>query len=65
MEQELENRLKAIERKTDAIHISVEKTQKYFLWTIVASVVALFLPIVAAAIIIPLTVVPFLSAYGL
>ncbi|MFA6601344.1 MAG: hypothetical protein WCT02_00560 [Candidatus Paceibacterota bacterium] len=40
--------------------ISVEKTRKYFLWTLVATVIAFILPLLAAAFIIP----SFLSAYS-
>lgn len=63
MDEELEKRLSAIERKTDAIYASVEKTRKYFLWTLIATVVAFVLPIIAAIIMVPLMLGPLLSVY--
>lgn len=63
MEEELKTRLDAQEKKIDAIYASVEKTRKYFLWTLIATVVAFVLPIIAAIIMVPLMLGPLLSVY--
>ena len=38
----------------DKIYISVEKTRKYFLWTMIATIVAFVLPLIVAIIILPM-----------
>jgi len=45
MEQEILERLKSNEEKIDKIYISVEKTRKYFFWTLVATIVVVVLPL--------------------
>ena len=53
MENEILEKLKKVEEKTDKIYISVEKTRKYFLATMIITVVAIVFPILALIIIIP------------
>lgn len=53
MEQELSERLTDMERKIDALYVSVEKLRKYFLWTLVITVVTVVLPIIALLFAIP------------
>ncbi|NTW30612.1 MAG: hypothetical protein HGB34_03890 [Candidatus Moranbacteria bacterium] len=65
MEEELKARLDAQEKKIDAIYVSVEKTRKYFLWTLIATVVAFVLPLLAAIILVPLMLGPLMSAYSI
>lgn len=64
MEEELKSRLDAQEKKMDAIYKSVEKTRKYFLWTLIATLVAFVLPLLAAIIMVPMMLGPLLSAYS-
>jgi len=64
MENGLENRLEALEKKTDAIYASVEKTRKYFLWTLIGSLVAFFLPLLGIGLILP-WFVGMISTYGM
>jgi hypothetical protein len=45
--------------------VSVEKTRKYFLWTLIATVIAFVLPILAAIIMVPLMLGPLMSAYSI
>ena len=59
MDQESSERLTALEAKVDKIFISVEKTRKYFLWTLIASVVLFVVPLIGLAIAIPF----FMSSY--
>ncbi len=65
MDEELKNRLDTLEKKTDAIYVSVEKTQKYFLWTLVATVVMFVLPLLGVVLVLPWFVGTITSAYGL
>lgn len=65
MEEDIKSRLEAIEKKTEAIYVSVEKTRKYFLWTLIATVVAFVLPILAAIFMVPLMLGPLMSAYSI
>lgn len=64
MEQELLNKLEEQEKKIDAIYVSVEKTRKYFQWTLIITVVTIVLPIVAIIILLPWLMNTFTSAYG-
>jgi len=65
MDEEIKNRLDTLEKKTDAIHVSVEKTRKYFLWTLVATVVMFVLPLLGVALILPWLIGTITSAYGI
>ena len=65
MEQDILEKLEAQEKKIDAIYISVEKTRKYFLWTLIITIVVIVLPIAAAAILVPWMLSTLTSAYGL
>ena len=53
MDQETFEKLQDIERKTDALFVSVEKLRKYFLWTLIITIVTVVLPIVALAFVVP------------
>ena len=50
-------RIEALEKKIDAIYVSVEKTRKYIYWTvvgtIVAAVVLVLLPLIGLMFAIP------------
>ena len=65
MEQELLNKLEEQEKKIDAIYVSVEKTRKYFLWTLIVTVVTIVLPIIILIVMIPWLMSTLGSAYGL
>jgi hypothetical protein len=52
-DQELEARFAALSEKIDAVYISVEKTRKYFLATIIVSLVAIVLPLIGLAFALP------------
>lgn len=64
MEQELLNKLEEQEKKIDAIYVSVEKTRKYFQWTLIITVVTIVLPIVVLIIMIPWLMSTLSSVYG-
>ncbi|NTW27177.1 MAG: hypothetical protein HGA36_02540 [Candidatus Moranbacteria bacterium] len=64
----MEELLKKIEEqqvKIDAMYVSVEKLRKYFLWTLVITVVTIALPIVAMMFILPSLISTLSGAYGL
>ena len=50
---DLVKRLVELEAKIDAIYISVEKTRKYFMWTLIISVALFVLPLIGLVIAIP------------
>lgn len=49
----MEERILEIEKKVDAIYVSVEKTRKYFLWTLVLTLLFFFLPLIGLVFAIP------------
>ena len=64
MDQELAARLDAQEKKIDAIHASVEKTRKYFLWTMIGSIVMFVLPLLGLVIAVPWLLSTLSGAYS-
>lgn len=54
MDPNLEHRIQVLEQKIDKMYAAVEKLRKYFLWTLVATVVTIVIPMIAAAIMIPI-----------
>jgi len=46
-------KLAQLEAKIDAIYVSVEKTRKYFQWTLIATVVMFVLPFLGILLLIP------------
>lgn len=40
-------------KKIDAIYASVEKTRKYFLWTLVITLVVIILPLIGMVFVLP------------
>lgn len=60
MDLELQKKIDEQAAKIDAIYVSVEKTRKYFLTIIWITVIAVALPILGLALVIP----SFLSSYG-
>jgi hypothetical protein len=49
----IEQKLAALEQKIDAIYVSVEKTRKYFFWTMIVTIVLFVLPLVGLVFAIP------------
>ncbi|MFZ2252575.1 MAG: hypothetical protein WAW13_00205 [Minisyncoccia bacterium] len=60
---ETSKELERLEEKIDAIYKSVEKTRKYFLTTLIITLVTLLLPIIIAAFLIPMAMSTFGSMY--
>ena len=57
---ELRQKFEALEKKIDATFHSAEKTRKYFLTTMIVTLVALVLPLIGLVFAIP----SFLSVYS-
>ena len=53
MEQNLEQIIQDQQAKIDKIYISVEKTRKYLLWTMIATIAFFVLPLIAMALFLP------------
>jgi hypothetical protein len=60
MDEDIRGQLSEQSAKLDAIYHSVEQTRKYFLWTLVITVVVLVLPLVGLFFMLP----GFLSTYS-
>ena len=60
MEIDYTKRLETIEGKIDAIYVSVEKTRKYFFWTMIVTLVVFILPLIGMMFAIP----AFIKSYS-
>lgn len=60
MDTEIIKKLEAQENKINEIYISVEKTRKYFLWTMIITIAFFVLPLLAMFFAIP----AFLAQYN-
>ncbi len=65
MDPETKAKLEILEQKIDQIYASAEKTRKYFLWTLIITVVMIILPVIALAIVIPIFVNTLSSSLGI
>ena len=63
MDEILLQKFEAQEKKIDAIFVSVEKTRKYFLWTLILSLAFFLLPIIGLLFAVPFFL-STLSTYG-
>jgi len=59
MDEEIKNTIAELNRKIDEIYVSVEKTRKYFFWTMVVTVVVVVVPLIGLMFAIP----SFLNTY--
>ena len=57
---EIRTKLELLEKKIDAIYVSAEKTRKYFLGTMIVTVIAFVLPLIGLLFAIP----TFMSTYS-
>jgi len=65
MEQEILKKIEAQEERLQQIYISVEKTRKYFFWTMIITIITIILPIIALIFVIPWFLGLLTSAYGI
>jgi len=59
MEQETTKKLAELEEKVNKVYESVEKTRKYFLWTMIISVAVIIIPLIIMMFVLP----SFISNY--
>jgi len=59
MEEEILKKIEMQDKKLEEIYRSVEKTRKYFLWTLIVTLALFILPLIGLLLIIP----KFLSIY--
>lgn len=64
MDQEMLKKFEEQEAKIDAIYKSVEKTRKYFLWTLIIAIVTVVFPLIALIAVIPWFLKIITSAYS-
>ncbi|PIU79107.1 MAG: hypothetical protein COS72_01270 [Candidatus Moranbacteria bacterium CG06_land_8_20_14_3_00_43_56] len=57
--------LEVLQKRVEEIYISVEKTRKYFLWTLIITVVMIVLPLIGLAIVIPIFMQTLSSSLGI
>lgn len=65
MDQEILKKLEAEDAKLDAIHQSIEKMRKYFLWTLVITIAVIVLPLVGLLLVAPQFIATYTSGLGL
>lgn len=65
MDTELLQKLQAQDEKLELIYQSIEKTRKYFLWTLIATVVMFVLPLVGLMFAMPFFMSTLSNAYGI
>ncbi len=62
--QELEKRLDAQDKAIASIGHDIHRIKQFFLWTIIGSVVTFVVPLIAAAVIVPIVVRKYLDSFG-
>jgi hypothetical protein len=60
MDPVFQAKIEALEKKIDAIYVSVEKTRKYMMWTAIITIAVIVLPLLGLVFVIP----QFLSYYS-
>jgi hypothetical protein len=60
MDTEIKKVIEDQQKKIDLIYISVEKTRKYFFWTMVITIALFILPLIGLVFAVP----SFLSSYS-
>ena len=64
MDEEILKKIEAQDKKLDEIYRSIETMRKYFLWTLIITVVMILLPLIGLALVIP-AFLPSLNLGGL
>ncbi len=62
---ENQEQLARMEQKIDAIYVSAEKSRKYMLTMLVGTIAMIVLPLLAAAVIVPMALSSLGAAYGI
>jgi type II secretory pathway component PulF len=53
MDAEILQKFEEQNKKLEAIYKSVERTRKYFLWTLIISIAVMFLPLIGLLFVLP------------
>jgi uncharacterized protein YqhQ len=53
MNDDINNRIQELNNKLDEIYRSVEKTRKYFMWTLIATILVVVLPLIGLMLVVP------------
>lgn len=64
MEEDIIKKLDEQSAKIEAVWKSVEKTRKYFLWSMIITIATIVLPLIALVILLPWFFKTLTSAYG-
>ena len=51
--EEVLKKLSEQQEKIDAMYVSIEKLRKYFLWTLIITIVTLVLPLLGIMVVLP------------
>jgi len=62
-EEEFEKKINSIEARVEQIQADLSKIKKYFLWSFIATIVTFVLPLLAAAIFIPIMLNSYLKNF--
>lgn len=65
MENDILQKFEEQDKKLDDIYKSIEKMRKYFLWTLIVTVVTIALPLIALVFVLPWFVNIITSAYSI
>ncbi len=65
MSDEIIQKIEEQQKKIDAIYISVERLRKYFLWTLVITIVTIVLPLIGLIVLVPWMLHTLTTAYNL
>ena len=53
MELNIDQKLDEINKKVEAVYVSVEKTRKYFKWTMIITIALFVIPLIGLILVIP------------
>ena len=65
MDQEILKRIEAQDEKLERIYRSVEQTRRYLLWAFIITVVAVVIPLIGLAVLIPQMLSSYSSGLGI
>lgn len=64
MDDDTKNRLDAQDELLNKIYTSTEKTRKYFMWTLIISLVMFFLPLLGLLFVLPGFINTYMASLG-
>ena len=62
---EVSQKIAEMDKKIDAIYKSVEKTRKYFMWTLILSIAFFVIPLIGLLFVIPQFINSISSSYNI